>query len=163
MCLVCPHGWSLLPSNCTLHINLCFWHVHVVHHTCLSIPEKPGSATRSSTSTTSTGLQCLSVGAQVHLVCLELQVIACDRCHKPMCSAHHNYWHSWVGANWSCTARDMSLSPPRVTQVFKCSCRKVSREHHPLTPMGLPVVWDIDMQLAWCVSCLQPLGKDVLG
>ena len=35
---------------------------------CLSISEKPGSATHPSTSTTSTGLLCLLVGAHVHFI-----------------------------------------------------------------------------------------------
>ena len=58
--------------NCISHVNLCFCCMHAACHMCLSIPEKPRSATHSSTSTTSAGLQCLSVGAQVHLVWLEL-------------------------------------------------------------------------------------------
>ena len=70
--------------NCTQHVNLCFCHAHAVHHTCLSVPEKAGSAAHSSTSTTSTELQRLSVGAQVHLVWLELQVVTCD---------HHHHQH----------------------------------------------------------------------
>ena len=49
--------------NCTSHVNLCFCCTHAVCHMCLSIPEKPGSATRSSTSTASAGLQYLLVGA----------------------------------------------------------------------------------------------------
>ena len=75
--------------NCTSCINLCFCCTRAVHHTCLSIPDKPGSATHSSTSTASAGLQHLLVGARAHLVWLELQVVMCDHCHMPMSSTHH--------------------------------------------------------------------------
>ena len=147
----------------TQHVNLCFCHAHAVHHTHLSVPEKAGSAAHSSTSTTSTELQCHSVGAQVHLVWLELQVVTCD---------HHHHQHfpciMIIGALGGCQLEPCSPkheleSTSVATQVFKCDHRKVSREQCPLTTVGLPVVCDIDMQLAWHVSCLQPRGKDILG
>ena len=66
MHLVCPHHRSLLPS--TVHNAL----VNIIRvHVCgraLSISAKPRSATHFPTSTTSTGLQHLLVGAHVHLV-----------------------------------------------------------------------------------------------
>ena len=77
--------------NCTQCVNLCFCHVRAVCHTHLSIPEKPGSATHSSTSNTSAGLQHLSVGARVHLVWLDLQVIVCDCHYAPTSSVYHMY------------------------------------------------------------------------
>ena len=77
--------------NCTLCVNLCFCHVCAVHHAHLSVPEKPGSATHSTTSTTSAGLQHLLVGAWVHLVWLELWVVMCGHCHVPTSSAQHIY------------------------------------------------------------------------
>ena len=80
--------------NCTSHINLCYCRMHAVHCTCLGIPEKPRSATHSSTSTASAGLQCLLVGARVHMVWLELQVIPCGLCHMTMSSTHYMYIHT---------------------------------------------------------------------
>ena len=100
--------------NCTSHTNLCFCHAHAVHHMCLSILEKPRSAAHSSISTPSTGLQCLLIGARVHLVWLELQVVTCGHQHAPMSTVHHNYWHPWVGANWNHTAQNVSLSPSQM-------------------------------------------------
>ena len=100
-CLVHSHGWSLLPSTV---LHLCFNFMCAVHCIHLSIPEKPGSAMHSSTSTTSAGLQYLSVGARVHLVWLKLQVIMCDHLHMPTSS----------GANWSSAALNVSLSPPQM-------------------------------------------------
>ena len=46
---------------------------------------------------------------------------------------------------------------------LECGHGKVSWEQCPLAPVGLPVVCDIDTQLAWCIGCLQPLGKHILG
>ena len=55
------------------------------------------------------------------------------------------------------------LEPASVaTLVFKCDHRKVNREQCPLAPVGLPVACDIDTQLAWRISCLQPPGKDIM-
>ena len=69
-CLVHPRCGSLLPStvhNALALVNIV--HVHASGH-ALSISAKPGSATYFPTSTTSTGLQHLSVGPCVHLVWL---------------------------------------------------------------------------------------------
>ena len=111
--LVHPCDWSLLPST-VFDTLTCAFATRVSHYVCLSIPEKPGSAAHSSTSTTSTGLLHLSVGALVHLVWQELRADACGCCHPSMSIAHHNYWHPWVGANWSHTAQNMSMSLPQL-------------------------------------------------
>ena len=71
MHLVHPCDWSLLPST-VFDMLTCVFAMCVSHHMHLSIPEKSRSATHSSTSTTSTGLLHLSVGALVHLVWQEL-------------------------------------------------------------------------------------------
>ena len=60
---------------------------------CLSIPEKPGSAAHSSTSTASTGLLCLSVGALVHFVWQELRADVCGCCHPSTSATHHTSQH----------------------------------------------------------------------
>ena len=51
--------------NCIEHFSGVLSAVHVLIHV-LKFPEKPRSATHSSTSTTSTGLLCLLVGVHVH-------------------------------------------------------------------------------------------------
>ena len=67
-CLVCPRCGSLLPS--TVHNVLACVNIACVHTggCTLSISAKPGSTTYFPTSTTSAGLQCLLVGACLHLV-----------------------------------------------------------------------------------------------
>ena len=67
MCLVHPCYGSLLPSTVHNMLALVNIHIHAGGH-ALSIPAKPRSATHLPTSTTSTGLQHLLVGALVHLV-----------------------------------------------------------------------------------------------
>ena len=70
MHLVHSCDWSLLPST-VFDALTCAFAMHMSHHMCLSIPEKPGSAAHS-TSTTSAGLLCLLVGALEHFVWQEL-------------------------------------------------------------------------------------------
>ena len=67
-CLVCPCHKSLLPS--TVHNTLAWVNITYIHISgcTLSISAKPESAAQFPTSTTSVGLQCLSVGEHVHLV-----------------------------------------------------------------------------------------------
>ena len=89
-CLVRPCDWSLLPST-IFDVLTCAFATCVSRYARLSILEKPGSATHTSTSTTSAGLLCLLVGALVHLVWQELRADACG-CHHPSTSvAHHIY------------------------------------------------------------------------
>ena len=67
-----PCNWSLLSSTVLSTFN-CVLLPCMFQYTCSSVPGKPGSAAHS-TSTASTGLLCLSVGARV-----------------PICHAHHIY------------------------------------------------------------------------
>ena len=67
MCQVRPSDWSLLPST-VLDTFTCVFFCRTCSDTCLSVPGKPGSAAHFSTSTTSAGLLCFSVGALVHYI-----------------------------------------------------------------------------------------------
>ena len=90
--------------NCFWCVNLWLCHSCVSHHTYLSIPEKPESATHSSTSTTSAGLLHLSVGALVHFVWKELQANTCgcrtaapfSWCTSALCLEGAASWCMWL-------------------------------------------------------------------
>ena len=141
MHLVYPPCRSLLPS--TVHNALAL--VNIVHiHTsgCTSsISAKPGSIAHFPTSTTSSGLQCLSVGGRVHLglvkSCELLHVTnACIKVFHPSQS-----WASLGGCQleW-CSLKHKFDTTSVVIQVFKCSCGNKGREQHTLIPMGLLMV-----------------------
>ena len=59
-----PCNWSLLSSTVLSILVVCYL-LCMFQNTHSSVPGKPRSATHSSTSTTSAGLLCLSVGAHV--------------------------------------------------------------------------------------------------
>ena len=141
MHLVHPHHRSLLPS--TVLNALTLFNIIQVHAggCALSISAKPGSAIHFSTSTSSTGLQCLSVGACMHLVWFR--------------AVSHNVW-LLLRANIFCTSQLLAslggcqlepLSPKReckfasvVTHVFKCCCGNEGREPRALVPLFFFVV-----------------------
>ena len=113
MCLVYSCDWSLLPST-VFDVLTCVFTARMSHNMRLSIPEKPGSAAHSSTSTASAELLHLLVGALVHLVLQELPANVCGCCHPSMSTTHHKYWHPWVGTNWSHAAQNTRVSLPRL-------------------------------------------------
>ena len=141
MHLVHPCHGSLVPS--TLFNVLALVNIIRIHtgRRALSISAKPGSAAHFSTSTTSAGLQHLSVGACVHLV--SFRAVSC--CMWPL-----------PHVNISCTSQLLAslvrhqLEPcsPKlernitslVTQVLECGCGNKAREQCALIPMGLLVV-----------------------
>ena len=60
---------------------------------------RPGSAASLPDSTASTGLQCLSVGAQVHHGRSNIEVDCVATTAHISHLVHDNSWHPWVGAN----------------------------------------------------------------
>ena len=107
-------------------MNLCFCCADVSHHMCLSIPEKPGSATHLLTSTASTGLLCPLVGTLMHFG-LEGAVSQCMWLPPPInvCPAWHihtaiirifNTWasHMTYWANY--TRSYISIPEPTLDQ-----------------------------------------------
>ena len=147
-----PCDWSLLPSTVP-DVFVSPW--CAFHHMHLSISEKPESATHPSTSTASTGLLCLLVGALVHFIFSRSHKLMHVAATTTQCWSHPSQLLASLGG---CQLKPHSLKheckpASVVTQVCKCSCRKVSREKCPLIPMGLPVVLGTGMQLAWHISC----------
>ena len=67
MSQVHPCDWSLLPST-VLSVFTCVLFCYTCSDTHSCVPGKPRSTAHSSTSTTSTALLCLSVGALVHYI-----------------------------------------------------------------------------------------------
>ena len=143
-CLVRPRCGSLLPS--TVHNMLALDKlVNIVRvHVCgcvLSISAKPGSATHFPTSTASAGLQCLSVGACVHLVWFRAA-----SCHVwPLPCVNVFCTSQLLASIGGCQLEPHSLEceckfTSVVTQVFKCGCGNEGREQCTLVPTGLLVV-----------------------
>ena len=155
-CIWCIHcSGSLLPS--TVHSMLAL--VNIIHiHTSgctLSISVKPRSATHFPTSTASTGLQHLLVGAHVHLVWFRAMS------HYMWPSPHTNIFHTSkllvsLGGHQlePCSPEHEHKFALLAAQVFKYSCGNKGREQHALIPMGLLVVCDTCTQLVWYIHHL---------
>ena len=113
-CLVHPCHGSLLPS--TVHNALSLVNIVCVHASgcALSISVKPGSAAHLPTGTASTGWQCLSVGACVQLVWFRA---VSSHMWLPPCIIvlqASQLLASWVDANCSHTAWNVSLISPQL-------------------------------------------------
>ena len=141
MRLVHPHHGSLLPStvfNALALVNIIC--IHTSGHT-LSISVKPRSAAHFSTSTISTGLQCFSVGALVHLVWFR----AVSHHVWPLPHVNVSCTSQLLASLGGCQLEPRSLKPEHkftsvVTRVCKCSCGNEGREQCTLVPTGLLVV-----------------------
>ena len=90
-------GWSLLPSS--VFIVLALVNSDISHQRDLGISMRPGSAASLPDSTTSTGLQCLSVGARVHRGRSNIEVDHVATTAHISHLVHDNSWHPWVGTN----------------------------------------------------------------
>ena len=114
MHLVHPCDWSLLPST-VFNTLPCVFAMCVQAIACTKVFQRsPGVPLTPQWVLVPQDCHRLSVGAPVHLVWIELWSIVCGLCHMPSLSAHHNYWHPWVGANWSCAAQNVSLRLPQL-------------------------------------------------
>ena len=108
--LECPHCGSLLPSTVfnalvsvitrCAPVGVCINHLNEAQECCSSPPKY----CLHRTATPFSWCPCALFRFESH----ELPCVTSIMCQH--FSAHHNYWHPWVGTSWSCTAWNASVS-----------------------------------------------------
>ena len=133
MHLVSPHDWSLLPSAVfdvsSLVFAMC---MHSVTHAQV-FQRSPGVLLTIQLVPLPQDCQYLSVGAQVHLVWIELRTITCGHRHAPTSSVHHTYIHPPTKSYNVKIFHFMNTHPP--IEYPKCHPVTVHIPTHPQTSM----------------------------